>query len=130
MAQNKETDPLQGFRGRDNDFDLSESMAESAQALADMGVDYRHIADVIVSNDLQDALNEDTLMARLAGFCALKIKENTYTWSTSNDPCDKSMLKAHLETRAARLVISWIEQIVETGKIAEQIIERQEHSEI
>jgi len=120
----KEHDPLDGFRARTEEDDENEQLVRSIRGLSSNGIDYHSIADVVASNDLNTALTTDTTLAKLVSHCAFTIKLHQHAWSTSNEP--EKMHKEHLETRAARMVIAWIESINETGKVAEQLIQQQD----
>ena len=117
-------DPLEGYRARTDEDDLNESMVRSIRGLSEKGIDYQSISDVIASQDLIDAINGDTILAKLAMHCATILSEHMYSWTVSNEP--EKMIKEHLESRAARLVISWIEGIKQTGEVAQQLIEQQD----
>ena len=117
-------DPLKGYRARTEEDDLNENMVRSIRGLSEKGIDYQSISDVIASQDLIHALNSDTILAKLITHVALVIKTNTYAWTVSNEP--ETLKREHLETRAARLVIAWVESIRQTGVVAEQLIKQQD----
>lgn len=121
MSQN---DPLEGYRARTEEDDINESMVRSIRGLSEKGIDYQAISDVIASQDLIEALNSDTILAKLISFCAEILKENMHKWSMSNEP--EKMHSEHLEARAARLTIAWVESIHQTGEVAQQLIEQQD----
>lgn len=118
------TDPLEGYRPRTEEDDENERMVRSIRGLADRGIDYTTMSDVVAAQSLMDALKRDTTLAKLVTYCAAVIKSHTYTWTRSNRP--EEMSKEHLETRAARMVIDWIESIEQTGMVAEQLIKQQD----
>jgi hypothetical protein len=121
-------DPLEGFRARTpEEDDQNEELVRNIRGLAENGIDYRAISDVIAAEDVVRALHGDTTLAKLASHCAGVITENSYAWSVSNEP--EKLVGKHLETRAARMVIAWIESIEQTGKVAEQLIQQQDISE-
>ena len=119
-----EADRLEGYRARTDEDDANEALVRSIRGLSENGIDRYAIADVVASQDLIDALNKDTILAKLVSFCAMILKERMYSWSMSNEP--EKMQSEHLEARAARLVISWIESIKQTGEVAQQLIEQQD----
>lgn len=118
------TDPLEGFRPRTEEDDANEKMVRGIRGLANRGIDYTTMSDVVASQNLMDALKEDTTLAKLVTYCAEVLKTNTYAWTRSNDPA--SMVGAHLECRAARMVIDWVESIEQSGMVAEQLISQQD----
>lgn len=118
------TDPLEGYRPRTEEDEANERMVRGIRGLADRGIDYNTMADVVASQNLMDALKADTTLSKLVTYCAAVIKANTYAWTRSNEP-DK-MAKQHLEARAARLVIDWVESIEQNGMVAEQLIKQQD----
>lgn len=120
-------DPLDGFRARTEEDDANEEMVRGIRGLAEAGIDYKSIGDIVQSNDLVRALGEDKTLAKLVDHAAKIIKENTYLWSLADNPRTTDGL--HLQTRAARIVISWVQSIVQTGEVAEQLIEQQELSD-
>lgn len=120
----KENDPLDGYRARTEQDEENEVIAESLRGLAARGIDEETVADVIASEALIAAMSGDTVIAKLVTHCALIIKTNSYKWSISNAPA--TLVKEHLETRAARLLVEWIESIVQTGQVAEQLIKQQD----
>lgn len=120
----KSTDPLEGFRPRTEQDDQNESLVRSIRGLSERGIDAQSIADVIASQDLIDALNGDTILSKLVSHVARTIKEHTYAWTVSSEP--EKMKKEHLEVRAGRMVIAWIEEVQQTGDVAEQLISQQD----
>ena len=121
------TDNLKGFRARTDQDDENERLVRSIRGLSEQGIDHYAISDVIASQDVIDALQGDTILAKLATHCAEILKVNMYRWSISNEPL--KMHKEHLDSRAARLVIDWIESIKQTGEVAQQIIEQQDETD-
>lgn len=118
------TDPLDGFRARTPVDDQNEELVRSIRGLSENGIDYQSISNVIAADDLINALHEDTTLAKLVSHCAVVINTHAFAWTVSNEP--EKMDAQHLEARAARMVIAWIEQIEQTGKVAEQLIEQQD----
>jgi len=123
----KKEDPLEGFRARTDEDDLNEQVVRGIRGLSEAGIDYQAISDVIQSDDLVAALNDDKPLAKLVDHAAKIIKENSWEWSMANNHDDVKDL--HTETRAARIVISWIESIVQTGEVAKQLISEEEVEE-
>ncbi|MHC5061715.1 MAG: hypothetical protein ACYTFK_11605 [Planctomycetota bacterium] len=122
-----EVDNLEGFRARTEQDDENEQMVRSIRGLSSRGIDYQAISDVIASRDLDEAISGDTILAKLAMHCAAVLSENMYRWSVSSKP--EQMVEEHLESRAARLVVSWIESIKQTGNVSQQLIEQQDTEE-
>lgn len=121
------TDRLDGYRARTPEDDENERLVRSIRGLSEQGIDHYAIADVIASQDVIDALQGDTILAKLVSHCAEVLKVNMYRWSVSNEP--QNMMKEHLDSRAARLVIDWIESIKQTGEVAQQLIEQQDETD-
>jgi hypothetical protein len=124
MQMAKKNDPLDGFRARTEEDEENEVLVRGIRGLSERGIDPHTIADVVASQDLVEALKADTILAKLVMFCAEILKEHMHAWSESNEP--EKMNQQHLESRAARLVIRWVEIIQETGDISQQLIEQQE----
>jgi hypothetical protein len=120
------TDHLEGFRPRTDQDDENERLVRSIRGLSEQGIDHYAISDVIASQDILDAINGDTILAKLVTHCAEVLKVNMYRWSVSNEP--GKMQKEHLDARAARMVVDWIESIKQTGEVAQQIIEQQDET--
>ena len=118
------TDPLEGYRPRTEEDDENERMVRSIRGLADRGIDYTTMSDVVASQNLMDALKSDSTLSKLVTFCAEVIKAHTYAWTRSSAP--EQMAEAHLEARAARMVIDWVESIEQSGMVAEQLIKQQD----
>jgi|GEM_PF-4727570 len=124
MGQN---DPLEGFRARTQKDDDNEEIVRSIRGLNERGIDYQSISGLIASNELKAALSEDTTLAKLATYCHEVMVENSTRWATADDPRDVD--KLHLETRAAGMVIAWMDSIIQTGEVAEQLIEQEDIQE-
>jgi hypothetical protein len=120
----KTNDPLDGYRARTEQDDENEEMVRSIRGLTSRGVDLETIADVVASQDLIEALNSDSILAKLVSHCANVLRYQMHAWSMSLTP--EKMQQEHLQARAARLVISWIEDIQGSGKVAEQLITQQD----
>ncbi len=117
-------DNLEGYRARTEEDDDNEMLVRSIRGLSEKGIDYQAISDVIASQDLIEAISKDSILAKLVMHCTGVLKENMYLWSVSREP--EKMQKEHLETKAARMVIAWIESIRQTGEVAQQLIEQQD----
>ena len=118
------TDPLEGYKPRTEVDEANEAFVRDIHAYADRGIDYASMADIRASQNLIDALKEDTVLAKLVTHCANVIQSHSYEWTCSNEP--DTLKGKHLEARAARLVIAWVEAIETDGYVAEQLIKQQD----
>jgi len=127
MNQNtKKYDPLDGFRARTDDDDANEEIVRGIRGLSEMGIDHALIADIVSSRDLRHALTEDKVLSKLVDHAVKIIQNNSLAWTESNEP--EKLKREHLEARAAHIILTWAEAIIQSGKVAEQQVAEQETS--
>ena len=123
----KKFDPLDGFRARTDQDDQNEEFVRSVRGLSAKGISVPDIALVIDRDEVIKAINEDTILRRLVNKCTEILKVNAYQWSMSNTPDETKEL--HLESRAARMVIDWLEGVILEGDVAEKLIAQDDEVE-
>jgi len=122
-----EEDPLEGFRARTDQDEVNEQIVDNIRGMADNGVDYVSMSVIMLSNELKAALKEDKLLRRLVAEVTGTLKECSHAWSESDDP-DKTK-ELHLKARACKLVLNWIEGILQAGEVAEQLIAQEDNED-
>ncbi len=116
----KKFDALEGFRARTDEDEQNEELIRSIRGLSSAGINVSDIALVIDRDEILKAINEDGILKQLVHKCSEILRINAYEWSMADNP---EMTKdLHLESRAARIVIDWIEGVIQMGNVAEQLI--------
>ena len=123
------TDNLDGFRGRDTDLTPDEEILEAVHGLRANDIDRGTIRDYVKSQEIREALIENTPFMELVAHCVRVIEGTTYLWTAADDPMTNEMKELHGRARAARMVMAWIEQVLSSGKVAEQSLDQQEAEE-
>lgn len=126
------TDPLEGYRGspqRSADTELEDSQA-FVDSLRNSELNTELLRAVVVGDDLERELLEDSSsMRRLVNMLVQKIDDATKVWQSEGDPASVRALNAHRDARAARLVITWIEEIMKTAEMSEKQLEQEYENE-
>ena len=121
------TDPLDGFRGRDEDLSDEEEILAAVTGLRELHVDPETVRLFVMSEKLTEALADpNSMIGRLADYCVELIKDNSMVWANSDDPTSEECKQLHLESRAARIVLGWVNSVINTGKVAAQELEEME----
>jgi len=119
---------LDGIRGKPVVADsYASEMYEAIQSLRGMGINDELVRDVVVAEQLIEALDEDTLMKRLFSDCQERLIAAQNAWSGCFDPSSAEMRSVHTEARAAQMLIDWIGEILTAGAKAEQEIAEEEN---
>jgi hypothetical protein len=118
-------DSLDGYRGRTQSADeLIENEVRAIHEWMDNDVDVEAMRDIIRMDDLVNELNDETsTIRRLADHVTQRLDECSAIWQLAADPTGVDAINAHRTARAARLVLDWIQNIIEQGKQAERQLE-------
>lgn len=113
-------DPLDGYRGRPaQEWDALEAEAIAFRSLATDPDDIAALRSIIRSDEIIRLLEDDSnALTRLMTHAYKVRKDATDRWLETADPRSDEALGAHLDGRAAALVISWVEEQLEIGKQA------------
>jgi hypothetical protein len=123
--EKKETDSLEGYRGRDQ-YDAMEDEVRSFRALADSNVNVELLQQVLVSDNLVAELkNESSTLKRLVNHVLTLVDDAFKTWQLASDPTDAAAVGAHRDAAAARLLLDWIALEVHKGQEAQELLEEE-----
>ena len=131
MASPQDNDPLDGFRGREmqaGDALIEEVLAYRELAATDL--DKTLLALVLKRDQLERALqNESGSMVALVNMVLAKLDDACKVWQQEGDPTSVAARTAHLNARAARLVIDWVQEVMDQGQQAQDMMMMQEEEE-
>ena len=125
MASQNEKDPLDGYRRVERTpLERQEDELNALHRIEnESGVDEALVREVIRSDNLIKAMAADKTLGKLVTGVTERLDAMTKVWSTSSLPTTPTCLAAHTEARACRLVIDWIEEIINNGAMAQQQLE-------
>jgi len=130
VALTDQKDPLDGFRKVErSDDERLEDEIRALHRLNEDGIDIDLLREVIKADQLVDALQGEKVMARLMTHITQRYDECTKAWSLLDDPRSTKAVEYHTQVRAARMVINWVQTILENGNVAQRQIEAEEHYE-
>ena len=118
------TDPLEGYRGVERSPDERiEDEVRIIHRLNEDGIDIELVREVVKADQLIEAMKGDKVLARLVTHVTTKMDEASKQWSACSDPRSDQAVRLHAEARAARMVIDWIQYVLETGAQAQKQME-------
>lgn len=117
----KEADPLDGFRGRQEDaYEKMEEEVRAWRSVANNDIDLELLQDVVRCDNLIEELkDESSTLQRLCTHAAVEIGEACKAWVEADDPAKPAVVALHRNARAARLLLNWVEQQIRIGKESE-----------
>lgn len=117
-------DPLDGYRGKPHlsDDEAIEAEVRAIHSLNESDLDVDLVRDVLRSDQLVAAMQKDKPLGRLVTFATMRLDECSKVWQQQADPTSNAAMNAHREARAARLLIDWIEKVLNEGAQAEKLL--------
>lgn len=118
-------DNLDGYRGRNTSADeLIENEVRAIHEWMDNDIDVEAMRDIIRMDDLIAELkDESSTIRRLVDYVTQRLDECCLEWQLASDPTGVDAVDAHRSARAARLVLNWIQMMIEQGRQAERQLE-------
>jgi len=107
MAGDNVIDPLEGYRSREHKSD-EEWMEDEIRVLHRMNeqeIDPELVRDVLKSDQLLDAIQQDKVLGRLVTYVTTRMDEVTKSWSACKDPRSDTAIELHTDARACRLCL-------------------------
>ena len=121
-------DTLDGFRGSPNrgaDVEIEDEL-RWVNSLRESELNTELLRAIVVSDDLERELNNDSsTMRRLVNRVIQELDEATKAWQSQADPMSAVAILAHRKARAARVVIDWIQEVMDEATAAEKMLEEE-----